>query len=95
MRYGIGLKHKNKAIALTKLTVIIEALNDGWKPDFNNSNQKKWNNVFIMENGEFMFYDTTYDFGTMHVPSALCFKNKELGIYCKDNFIDLYKQYYL
>ena len=81
--------------ALTKLTVIIEALNDGWKPDLTDRNQKKWYNWFHMENGEFMFYDTNCTSRHMYVPSALHFKSEELAIYCKDNFIDSYKQYYL
>ena len=84
-----------KAIALTKLTVIIEALNDGWKPDLTDRNQKKWYNWFRMENDEFVFHGTDFNFRYMDVPSALYFKSEELAIYCKDNFMDLYKQYYL
>jgi hypothetical protein len=81
-----------------KLTIIIEALNEGWKPNFTNPNQNKCYNYFSIKNGEFVFYCTTYTYcryGDMHVPSALYFKNEELAIYCKDNFFDLYKEYYM
>ena len=31
-----------REIARRKLEIIIEALNEGWKPDFNDVNQSKW-----------------------------------------------------
>jgi hypothetical protein len=87
-----------KAVAFRYLELLYEALNDGWKPDFTDNNQKKYLNYFKIENGEFVFYCTTYTYcryGDMHVPSALYFKNEELAIYCKDEFVDLYKELYL
>jgi len=77
-----------------KLETIIKALNEGWEPDFNTTNQRKYYNYFKMNNGSFVFADTVYTYGNMHVPSALYFKDEQIAIYCKDNFFDLYKQYY-
>ena len=82
-------------VAFKYLKLLIEALNDGWKPDLTDRNQNKWYNWFRMENGEFVFHGTDYIFGRMDVPSALYFKSEELAIYCKDNFMDLYREYYL
>ena len=86
-----------KNIRLTnqlKLETVIEALNEGWKTDFNNINQKKYYNYFNMENGLFVFLGTGYNYGLMSVPSALYLKDEETAIYCKDNFFELYKEYY-
>ena len=77
-----------------KLETIIKSLNEGWKPNFNDNNQKKYYNYFKMENGSFVFCDTTYYYRLMSVPSALYLKDEQTAIYCKDNFFDLYKEYY-
>lgn len=87
--------YNKKLTAYIKLTTIIKALNGDWIPDFNNYNQYKYFNWFkINETGEFVFYDTYFIFWDMYVPSALYLKSEELCIYCKDNFIELYKELY-
>jgi hypothetical protein len=91
----IGTQTEQRFINQLKLETIIKALNEGWKPDFNDNNQKKYYNWFSIIDGEFVFGDTYYTYGGMYVPSALYFKNEELAIYCMDNFFDLYEEYYL
>ena len=76
------------------LTLVIEALNDGWKPDFNNGDQIKYYNWFKIENGLFVFCSVSYDCRDVSGPSALYFKSEELALYAKDNFLDLYKSVY-
>jgi hypothetical protein len=87
--------YDKKVQAFIKLSVIIEGLNDGWKPDFTDDGQYKYYNYFYFKNGSFVFDATSYCYMHMDVPSALYFKSMELAIYCKDNFIDLYKEYYI
>ena len=88
--------YDTKIQAFIKLSTVIEALNEGWKPDYNDDNQKKYYNWFKMENGLFVFYAThSYLSGSMSVPSALYLKDVETAIYCKDNFFELYKEYYI
>ena len=84
-----------RAIAFTKLSVIIEALNEGWKPDFTDEDQYKYYNYFRIQNGLFVFCSVSYGCRSVGVPSALLLKTSELAIYAKDNFFDLYKQLYL
>ena len=81
--------------AFEKLAIEIKKLNGDWKPDFNNENQFKYFNYFQVENGLFVFCGVNYCYGVMYVPSALHLKTKELAIYTKDTFFDLYKEYYL
>ena len=87
--------YDTKIQAFIKLSTVIESLNKGWKPNFNDINQKNYYNRFRMENGLFVFAATTYYYRSVHAPSALYLKDEETAIYCKDNFFDLYKEYYM
>jgi hypothetical protein len=42
--------------AFAKLTVIVRALNEGWKPDWNNSSEYKYYPWFNMESGSGLSY---------------------------------------
>jgi hypothetical protein len=81
-------------IASYKLSIIIEALNEGWKPDWTDSTYKYYN-YFYMKDGTFSYYYSAYISGSVHVPSALWFKTEILAYYCAHQFIDLYKDLYL
>ena len=77
-----------------QLCIVIEVLNEGWKPNFNDINQKKYYNYFNMENGLLLFSVTDYYYRSVSVPSGLYLKDEETAIYCKDNFFELYKSVY-
>lgn len=77
-----------------KLCIIIKALNEGWKPNFSNSNENKYYNWFKVENGSFVFVDCFYCSDDVFLHSALYFKNSNLALYCKDTFFYLYKEVY-
>ena len=89
--------YDTKHQAFIKLSTVIESLNEGWKPDVNDNSQKKWYNRFKIENGLFVFCDTyfLYTYWYMTVPSAHYLKDEQTAIYCKDNFFELYKEYYM
>ena len=91
----IKTNYDTKIQAFIKLSTVIESLNKGWKPDVNDENQKKYYNRFRMENDLFVFCDTTYYYRSVHAPSALYLKDEKTAIYCKDNFFELYKEYYI
>lgn len=79
-------------IAYKKLKVVIAAINNGWTPDWNNSNEKKWWPWFILSSG-FGFSASSYGYvnaGTT-VGSRLYFETKEKCDYCATQFIDLYR----
>jgi len=80
--------------AYKKLKIVIKALNEGWVPDWNDTNQKKWYPWFSLTSG-FGFSGSLY-FCTITcagVGSRLCFKNEELATYAGTQFIDLYEQF--
>lgn len=81
--------------AYDRLKIIIKALNEGWKPDFNNLSQYKYWNYFKKENGLFVFDATTYTFGALSVPSALYLKSGELAKYASKIALKDYEEFYL
>lgn len=95
-------EHQEALTAHAKLVIIAQALNQGWKPDWNNSSQWKYYPWFEIQASKrlpsgFGFSDTYYDCrgSNAYVGSRLCFKSRYLAIYAGKQFADLYKQYFL
>lgn len=90
---GLPRKHQKAIIANYKLIVIAEALNEGWKPNWQDSDEYKYYPWFDMSNPAGVGYSSTNytasltsaDFG-----SRLCLKNRELAIYFGQTFTDLF-----
>ena len=81
--------------AIKELSIIIKALNEGWKPNWNDNTQYKYYNWFNMSAGTCSFSVTFYCNPYAYVPSALCFKSRKLAEYAGRTFINLYKDYYI
>lgn len=90
---GLPRKHQKAIIANYKLIVIAEALNEGWKPNWQDSDEYKYYPWFDMSNPAGVGYShtsytasrTSASFG-----SRLCLKNRELAIYFGQTFTDLF-----
>ena len=92
---------RSDEIARRKLETIAAALNEGWKPDWNNTDQYKYYPYFyIQENAKgkgsagLSFASTNgaaaYTFA--NVGSRLCFYASRLARYASNQFTDLYEQ---
>lgn len=79
--------------AYKKLKVIAKALNNGWYPNWKDSNECKYFNYFRMVGNVFSCYNTYYNVSGMDVPSALCFKTSELAQHCAKIAIKEYEDY--
>jgi len=79
-------------VAYKKLKAIILCINEGWYPDWDDVNQKKWYPWFKLSSG-FGFDDSDYGYTDAYtaVGSRLCFETKEKSDYVAQQFIDLYK----
>ena len=79
-------------IAELKLELIIQIINQGWKPNWDDKNQYKWYPYFNMAGG-FAFVDTHFDYDNAHadVGSRLCFKTESNAKYVGKQFEYLYK----
>lgn len=79
-------------IAYKKLKLIAAAINNGWIPNWDNENERKWWPWFNLSSG-FGFSLSFYGIANAatNVGSHLCFESEEKSDYCATQFIDLYK----
>ena len=74
--------------------IIFEVLNEGWKPNWNNSGEYKYYPYFDIRNG-FSCHAYRYGRSGTFVGSRLCFKSRELAEYAGKTFTDIYKQFFV
>ena len=77
-----------------KLVNITKVLNEGWQPDWNNPNEKKYYPWFYMDKADFRLTDVSFLDSFSVVSGRLCFSSRELGQLSVDLFLDIYKDYY-
>lgn len=80
-------------IAFKKLMIIIQALNEGWYPNWNNESEYKYWNYFNMKGG-FSYSNTDYYYANTNVPSALLLKSRELAVHAAEIALEEYKDYH-
>ena len=80
--------------ALFKMVVIVEALNEGWKPDWDNYNECKYYPWFDMSPSSFAFDVSDCDRGSASAGSGsrLALKSEQLANYCGKQFLELWKE---
>lgn len=95
-------QYRKRMLADYKLMIITEAINAGWKPNWNDSNEYKyfpWFRVDADKKRPSGFgFSTTYCDCTCtltNVGSRLCFKSEEMALYAAKQFEDLYKDWHL
>jgi hypothetical protein len=81
-------------IARRKIEIITEALNEGWKPNWDNSTEGKYYPWFRMSSSGsgFAFDDFLCDDAISDVGSRLVFKTRELAEYAGKQFVEIYKE---
>ena len=81
-------------IAYQKMVVIVEALNEGWKPDWNDANERKCFPWFWMSPSSFAYLGSGYAYGIARAGSGsrLALKSEELADYCGRQFLQLWKE---
>lgn len=89
-----GLEEDETAYRQIKL--IVKVLNEGWTPDWSNSNEYKyfpWLRMSSSSGSEFSYNDYDSWATTSFVGSRLCFKSRELAEFAGKQFTEIYKQY--
>lgn len=92
---GLPRKHQKAIVANYKLIIIAEALNEGWKPNWQDSDEYKYYPWFYMTNPAgvgFSLTNVTATYAAAAVSSRLCFRNSELAIYFGQQFTDLHNE---
>lgn len=86
-------------IAYRKLKTVVEALNEGWRPDWSDSSDYKYWNWFAYNPSSAGFGYAYSHYApaatTTTVGSRLCFKTRELATYAGRQFEDLYNDFFL
>jgi len=81
-------------IAYKQIKIIAKALNNGWTPDWDNSNEGKYYPYFDMRSGVgFSYSDCGRWDSVATVGSRLCFKSSDLAIYAGKQFESIYKDF--
>lgn len=81
-----------------QLIVIAEALNEGWKPNWDDDGEAKYYPWFWKEeegvSSGFVFYDTDYCFSAAFAGNGLrlCFKTRALAKYAGEHFIKIWNK---
>ena len=95
-------KHQKALVAHYKIVIIVEAVNEGWQPNWADNNEWKyelWPDViedkskpsgFGLSYGDYDVWGTTTSVG-----SRLCFKNSDLAKYAGTKFAKLYAEAHL
>lgn len=83
-------------LAYHKLTVITRALNNGWKPNWDDQNEWKYYPLFRYVNAGLSYAITVSAAAAAvaRIGSRLCFPTSALAKYAAEHFADLYRDYY-
>jgi hypothetical protein len=81
-------------IAYRKLKIIIQALNEGWTPNWNDTDEPKYYPWFYQNAPGFRLNSVVCRYITSIVGSRLCFRSRELAEYAVAQFPDLYKTFF-
>lgn len=82
-------------IAYQKMVVIVEALNEGWKPDVCNSDVERWYPWFKPNGSPSSFaFASVFDseYACAGSGSRLALKSEQLANYCGKQFLELWKE---
>lgn len=89
----LGIKEPYKVHPVDQLKTIATALNEGWTPDWQNSNQYKYVPYFRHDGTACVYYGYDLWTASCNGGSRLCFKSAELAKYAGEQFIDLYNEF--
>lgn len=75
--------------AFRDICVVVDALNEGWKPNFNNSSQYKYTLWWNLQ-GQALNCVSSYFYSVANVPAPTLLKSKALAEYAARQFKDLW-----
>lgn len=89
----IALAGTADEIAYKKLKIIAKALNEGWEPNWKDTNEVKYFPWFE-HSASGLVYDYVVDYHTRcFASSRLCYKSRELAEYAAKQFLPIYTDY--
>jgi hypothetical protein len=90
-------KHGSFLITCFLLTIVFEAINDGWEPDYRNHSQAKYFPWPWVSSSGFAFADSDFSYGhsSACVGFRLCTDSADKARYVLTQFEDLWKEWLL
>jgi len=86
--------HYSHIVNYHRAIVLVKAMNEGWVPDWDNSNEIKYSIFFDMRGSSgFRFVVCASWYSYSSVGSRLCLKEKRLGEYLGTQFTAVFKQF--
>lgn len=87
-------KIRRSALAFVKLATIAKALNEGWEPDWSNTDEYKYYPWFYVEIAGLVCAVTysTVTNASADIGSRLGYKTRELARYAGNQFLELYSE---
>lgn len=89
----LGVENNNELSSFEKLKLISKVANQGWYPNWNNTNENKYFPYFESKGGVFSFCTVRYSRTHMGVPSALLYQSNDLAYFMGVYYFDLYEDY--
>jgi hypothetical protein len=87
-------QYQKTIISYYKLSIITEALNGDWIPDFTNSNQAKYHPWFkFVPASGWAYFVCDYWHSHTCASARLCFKSEALAKYAAEQFQSIYNDY--
>lgn len=80
----------NKLSGFEKECKVVAFYNKGWKPNWKDSNERKWYPYFYM--GNFRLNGVYCSFSVSYVSSRLCFKNEEDAKEAAEKYFEIFKE---
>lgn len=88
-------EHQKAVIAHAKLLIIIDVLNDGYKFNWDDYSEQKWELWWYMNKPGFRLGGALCVRSASDVGSRLCFRTKALALHAAKHFEPLFKDYYV
>jgi hypothetical protein len=92
-------KYSRPIIAVYKLFIIFEAINNGWIADYGNASQKKWYvYYYVLSSGSGFVFSTSYyacDSRRSYVGSRLSTETMEQAQFIAETFPEEFKAFFL
>lgn len=93
----LQVREKKELTCIDKLIIVARVLQEDWRPDYSNGDQRKWFPYFEYKKSGFGFSDTYYDFTLTYARcgSRLCLPTSELAEYFGKQFLSLFNEFLL
>jgi len=82
-----------KLFALHKIQNIVDVINEGWVPNFNDSTERKYYPYFIKKNGVWSFSSSDCRDGVYSHGQVGLYQTKEKSNFVGKKFLDIYSDY--